>query len=56
MCAEVLPWRCHRSLIGDALTIRGWKVVDIISKSKGQDHRLTSFLVVEEGKLTYPEP
>src|ERR1700681_4559544 len=43
MCAEAVPWRCHRSLVGDALTVRGIRVEDIMSKNRSQLHSLTSF-------------
>lgn len=55
MCAEALPWRCHRSLIADALTVAGWQVYHIMSKKTAREHTLTPFLYVESGKLTYPE-
>ena len=54
MCAEVVPWRCHRSLIADALTERGISVVHIMSAGKTQPHRMTSFARVEDGEITYP--
>ena len=54
MCAEAVPWRCHRSLIGDALTVRGFRVEDIMSKNRSQLHRLTSFARVQNKRLTYP--
>ena len=54
MCAETLPWRCHRSLIADALTVRGLKVEHIISAAKLQEHRLTPFARVEGTRITYP--
>lgn len=54
MCAEAVPWRCHRSLIGDALTVHGWHVWDIISEKPPSAHRMTPFLRVVEGRLTYP--
>lgn len=54
MCAEALPWRCHRSLIADALTKKGWIVLDIMSRTSVPRHRLTPFLRVKKGKLTYP--
>jgi uncharacterized protein (DUF488 family) len=54
MCAEAVPWRCHRSLIADALTVKGWEVLDIVGAGPATEHKLTSFLRVEEGKLTYP--
>ncbi len=56
MCAEAVPWRCHRSLIADALTAQGWHVLDIISAATPNAHKLTPFLKVENGMLTYPEP
>jgi uncharacterized protein (DUF488 family) len=54
MCAEALPWRCHRSLIADALTVRGHEVVHIFSGTKSERHRLTSFARVEGTRLSYP--
>ena len=54
MCAETVPWRCHRSLIADALTVRGLKVKHIISAPKLQEHRLTPFARVEGTRITYP--
>ncbi|HLN88437.1 MAG TPA: DUF488 domain-containing protein [Candidatus Binatia bacterium] len=54
MCAEALPWRCHRSLISDALTIRHIKVEHIISKTSTINHQLTEFAYVEGTKITYP--
>jgi len=54
MCAEVVPWRCHRSLIADALTARGIDVVHILSGKRGQPHRMTPFARVTEGRVTYP--
>ncbi|MGE5222526.1 MAG: DUF488 family protein, partial [Omnitrophica WOR_2 bacterium] len=54
MCAEALPWRCHRSLIADSLAVRGFQVVDILDKGHSQPHRLTSFARVEGTSLTYP--
>lgn len=54
MCAEAVPWRCHRSLIADALTVRGWQVLDIITDKAPTTHKLTSFLKVEDERITYP--
>lgn len=54
MCAEAVPWRCHRSLIADALTKKGWLVRDIMSRTSATKHRLTPFLKVRKGRLTYP--
>jgi uncharacterized protein (DUF488 family) len=54
MCAEALPWRCHRSLISDALVARHIKVNHIISKDSTIMHELTEFAHVEGTKITYP--
>lgn len=56
MCAEAVPWRCHRSLIADALTIRGIPVMHIVSAAKAEPHQLTSFARVEGTRLIYPGP
>lgn len=56
MCAEALPWRCHRSLIADALTKRGWVVHHIMSKTSATRHHLTPFLKTKKGQLFYPAP
>lgn len=53
MCAEAVPWRCHRSLIADSLILRKWKVLHIISGKSTNPHKLTSFLHVENGQLIY---
>jgi uncharacterized protein (DUF488 family) len=55
MCAEAVPWRCHRSLIADALVIRDWEVEHILSLTGTQVHKLTPFAVVTDQSLTYPE-
>jgi uncharacterized protein (DUF488 family) len=54
MCAEALPWRCHRSLIADALVVRNVKVNHIISKDSVISHKLTEWALVEGTKITYP--
>ena len=54
MCAEAVPWRCHRSLIADAMSGKGWEVRDILSSNAPTEHRLTPFLRVVDGQLTYP--
>jgi len=54
MCAEALPWRCHRSLIGDALTVRGIEVEDIFSRSSAKLHTLPSMALVQGTRITYP--
>ncbi len=56
MCAEAVPWRCHRSLIGDALVARGVDVLDIISEDPPTPHRMTPFAHVIDGAVTYPGP
>lgn len=54
MCAEAVPWRCHRSLIADALLVRGVRVEDIIGPHGRRPHVLTSFAHVHGLKVTYP--
>lgn len=54
MCAEAVPWRCHRSLVADALTARGAQVDHITSAKGATRHRMTSFAVVKGTKVTYP--
>jgi uncharacterized protein (DUF488 family) len=56
MCAEAVPWRCHRSLIADALLVRGVPVEHILSGTRLQPHKLTPFAVVDGKKIIYPEP
>jgi uncharacterized protein (DUF488 family) len=54
MCAEAVPWRCHRSLIADALTVRGMAVEHIVGLGRRQPHRMTSFARVHGTRVTYP--
>ncbi len=54
MCAEAVPWRCHRSLIADSLTARGEKVEHIMSETKRSPHKMTEFAHVEGTRVTYP--
>ena len=54
MCAEAVPWRCHRSLIADALTVRGCAVAHIMGEGPPQAHSLTSFAKVKGSRITYP--
>lgn len=54
MCAEAVPWRCHRSLIADALTARGYPVEHILSATKSEPHTMTSFAKVDGMSVTYP--
>ena len=55
MCAEAVPWRCHRSLIADALASRSWTVRHILSPVKADEHRLTPFAVIDGNRLVYPQ-
>jgi len=54
MCAETVPWRCHRSLIADALTVRGIDVHHIITTDEAQPHRLTATARLCDERLIYP--
>jgi len=54
MCAEAVPWRCHRSLVGDALLVRGVAVEDILSQTNSKPHKLTPWANVEGIRITYP--
>src|SRR5579863_8015651 len=54
MCAEAVPWRCHRSLIADALLVRGIRTEDIMSATRRQAHALTPFAKVRGTAITYP--
>jgi uncharacterized protein (DUF488 family) len=54
MCAEAVPWRCHRSLVADALTTRGIPVEHILSGSKRRPHEMTPFARVHGTEVTYP--
>jgi uncharacterized protein (DUF488 family) len=54
MCAEAVPWRCHRSLVADALTVRSIRVAHITGPGRALPHVMTSFARVEGMKITYP--
>ncbi|WP_308491259.1 DUF488 domain-containing protein [Microbacterium terrisoli] len=54
MCAEAVPWRCHRSLIGDALIVRGDRVLDIIGSGTPREETLTTFAQADGLTITYP--
>lgn len=54
MCAEAVPWRCHRSLVADALGVRGIAVIEILAEDNYRAHRLTPFAHVEGTTITYP--
>jgi uncharacterized protein (DUF488 family) len=56
MCAEAVPWRCHRSLIADTLVTRGWEIRHILSQVKADEHRLTPFAAIDGTRLVYPQP
>lgn len=53
MCAEALPWKCHRSLIADALVARGWEVRDLVSEREARPHRIPKFARVEGRRVIY---
>jgi uncharacterized protein (DUF488 family) len=54
MCAEAVPWRCHRSLIGDALLVRGVNVEDIMTATSARSHEMTPFAQVDGLQISYP--
>jgi uncharacterized protein (DUF488 family) len=54
VCAEAVPWRCHRSLIGDALVVRGIVAQDIMNAKSSKPHVLTAWARVEGERVTYP--
>jgi len=56
MCAEVVPWRCHRSLIADALVVRGIETLHIMSPTTANPHVLNPMAVVDGTRITYPGP
>ncbi len=53
LCAEAVPWRCHRSLIADALVARGVEVLDVLSATSAREHALPKFARIEEGRVVY---
>jgi uncharacterized protein (DUF488 family) len=54
MCAEAVPWRCHRSLVADALCVRGVAAAEILSETNCRLHKLTPFAHVDGTQITYP--
>ncbi len=54
MCAEAVPWRCHRSLVGNALLVRGIDVEDIMSEKNSKPHKFTAWARVDGLQVTYP--
>jgi len=53
LCAEALPWKCHRSLIADALVARGWEARDVLSEKEARPHRIPKFARVEGERVIY---
>ena len=56
MCAEAVPWRCHRSLLADALTVRGVKVIHLLGPGRVEAHAVTAWARVEDTRLLYAAP
>lgn len=54
MCAEAVPWRCHRNLLADALVARGCRVLHLIDRNRAEEHRLHGVAVVADGRVSYP--
>jgi len=54
MCAEAVPWRCHRTLVSDALVARGIEVRHLLGASREEPHELTPFARVADERVTYP--
>jgi uncharacterized protein (DUF488 family) len=55
MCAEAVPWRCHRNLISDALIAHGWRVLDIYDEKSIKEHALAPFAIINGTTVTYPD-
>jgi uncharacterized protein (DUF488 family) len=55
MCAEAVPWRCHRSLIAEALLVQNINVEHIYSKTSIKPHKLTPFAKVNGNIIIYPQ-
>ena len=56
MCAEAVPWRCHRSLVADALLARGVPVTQVYGPGQARPHKITPFARIDGRRVTYPEP
>jgi uncharacterized protein (DUF488 family) len=54
MCAEAVPWRCHRTLVGDALLARGIEAIDILSETNARPQKMTPWAKVDGTRITYP--
>jgi uncharacterized protein (DUF488 family) len=55
MCAEAVPWRCHRRLIADYFLTKSWQVLDVVSLTQTKPHTLQPFAKITNGQLTYPD-
>jgi len=53
-CTEAVFWRCHRQLVSDGLSVRGYRVGHILGPGKVEEHKLTSFARIEDSRITYP--
>jgi uncharacterized protein (DUF488 family) len=56
MCAEAHPSRCHRRLVADALTARGWEVVHLLADGRLAPHQLSDHALIDDGEISYPGP
>ena len=56
MCSELLWWRCHRSLVSDALKMRGWLVLHVVDASPPKEHPWTPPARIVDGRLDYSAP
>jgi len=56
ICAEAVPWKCHRTLLADSLVARGVRVEHILASGKTEEHHLTSFATIKGPQVTYPGP
>ena len=54
MCAEAVPWRCHRFLLSDSLVAKGYEVIHIIGKTSLRQHTLSRMAEVVDGRVSYP--
>jgi uncharacterized protein (DUF488 family) len=54
MCAEAVPWRCHRNLLSDDLVRRGLEVVHILGPHSRKTHTLSEYAVIANGAVQYP--
>jgi uncharacterized protein (DUF488 family) len=56
MCAEAVPWRCHRNLLSDELVRRGLEVIHVVGPGKTQPHLLNKMAKIEGNRVVYPPP